>query len=169
MKKRYAGRIKFRYKLMVWRNGDLIYKFKRMRDLLVWRGQSILAYLLSQGAVGTPTSGWKFVVSSNETAPDMGDDSGDPLNNEFNPTLADPVDVTYEFEPETKPSGGYQTFATLNIKALATITTSGTLRKIGLIDSGTPPNQYIIVEDAVVPIDVNVNDKIDIVYFIQLG
>ena len=99
MKQRYAGRIKFMYKLEIIRNGDIIYRFKRKRDLLVWRGQSILAYLLSQGAVGTSTSAWKFVISANEDSPDMGDDSGDPLNNEFNPTLGDPVDVTYEFEP----------------------------------------------------------------------
>jgi len=169
MKQRYAGRIKFMYKLEIIRNGDIIYRFKRKRDLLVWRGQSILAYLLSQGAVGTSTSAWKFVISANEDSPDMGDDSGDPLNNEFNPTLGDPVDVTYEFEPDQKPSGGYQTFATLNIKAEATVNTDGTLRKIGLIDSGTPPNQHIIVEDAVVPQNVYVNDKVNVTYFLQLG
>jgi len=162
-------RIKPRYEIRVKRNGHEVYRFKRTRDLLVWRGQSILAYLLSQGAVGTPTSAWKIVISSNDTNPDMGDDSGDPLNNEFNPTLGDPVDAQYDFIPTTKPSGAYQTFATLTIYGTVTVTTADTLRKIGIIDSGTPPDQHIIIEDAVVPFDVNANDNVEVYYYIQLG
>jgi len=162
-------RLKPRYEIKIIRNGIEVYRFKRKRDLLVWRGQSIIAYLLSQGAVGTPTSTWKLVASSNEDNPDMGDDSGDPLNNEFYPTLGTPATVSYDFEPSEKTSGSYQIIATLKIYGTITASTSGTLRKIGIIDSGTPPNQRIIIEDAVVPASVNQNDQIQITYYIQLG
>jgi len=167
--KRARLRLKPRYEIRIKRNGVEVYRFKRTRDLLVWRGQSIIAYLLSQGAVGTPTSAWKLVASSNESSPDMGDDSGNPLNNEFYPTLGTPTTVSYAFEPSEKTSGSYQIIATLKIYGTITATTSGTLRKIGIIDSGTPPNQRIIIEDAVIPVTINTNDQIEITYYIQLG
>lgn len=151
------------------RNGETIKDIKRKRDLLVWRGQSILAYLISQGAVGSSTSAWKVVASNNNESPDMGDDSGDPLNNEFDSVLGTPVAVTWTFEPETKPSGGYQTFGQITAKGTVIITTSGTVRKIGIIDSTASPNCRIIVEDAVVPQAVLEEDEIEIWYFAQLG
>jgi len=163
------SRIKPMYRIEIIRNGVPIYKFKRKRDLVVWRGQSVLAYLLSQGAVGTSTAEWRVIASSNAIMPDMGDDSGDPEANEFNPTIGTPVAVTYEFEPDVKPSGAYQTFGQLTIKGTITVTANATLRKIGIIDQVAVPNRHIIVEDAVVPQDVLINDQIEIWYFIQLG
>lgn len=166
---RRVCKIKPMYRIRVIRNGKCIYSFKRSRDLIVWRGQSVLANLLSQGAVGTDTNTWKVIASSNIIMPDMGDDSGDPEANEFNPVIGTPVEVTYNFEPTVKPSGGYQTFGQLTIKGTITATENGTIRKIGIIDNMATPNRNIIVEDAVVPADVVANDQIEIWYFMQLG
>jgi hypothetical protein len=166
---RIRRRLKPRVEIRIIRNGEIIYEYKRKRDLLVWRGQSIFAYLLSQGNVGTSTSEWKAVASENDTMPDMGDDSGDPLNNEFYPVIGSPVSVTYTFEPDVKPSGGFQTMAELIIEGTVTSDGSKTLRKIGIIDSNTSPNQHIIFEDAVLPRSVVNGDKIYIRYTIPLG
>lgn len=170
----YAGnkhttRIKAKIKLTVIRNGEIIHQFKRKRDLLVWRGQMILAYLLSQGAVGTATASWKILASENSNTPDMSDDSGNPETNEFNPLIGTPVTVTYDFNPTVKQSGGYQTYADLMIKATIISDGSKTLRKIGIIDTVAVPDRHIVVADSVVPFNVVLNDEIDIQYTVQLG
>lgn len=162
-------RIKPKIEIKVRRNGIKIHHYKRKRDLLLWRGQMILAYLLSQGAVGTATASWKVVASENSTAPDMGDDSGNPEANEFNPLIGTPVDATYDINPTVKPSGGYQTYADITISGTIVSDGSKTLRKIGIIDTVAVPNRNIIVADAVVPFDVILNDEIEVVYTIQLG
>ena len=161
-------RIKFMYAYRIIRNGEVVKEVKRQRDLLVWRGQMVLAYLLSQSAVGTSTSTWKAVVSSNSTTPDMGDDSGNPESNEFSPTLGTPATVTYSFEPTNKSSGAMQNYSHLKITGSITLTSSGTLRKIGIIDNVATPNRHIIVEDAVVPVTVYVSDVIEVEYWIPL-
>ena len=162
-------RIKPKWAILVRRNGELIHKEERIRDLLVWRGQSIFCNLLSQGAVGTATDTWYAVASENSTAPDMGDDSGDPDANEFNPLIGTPVAVTYTFEPDVKPSGLYQTIAVLTIKGTVISDGSKTLRKIGIRDSVAIPNRHIIVEDSLVPFDVILNDEIEVRYTVQFG
>lgn len=162
-------RLKALYILEIKRAGESVYRFKRQRDLIVWRGQSVLANLLSQGAVGTATASWKVVASENSNAPDMGDDSGNPEANEFNPLIGSAVSATYEFEPTVKPSGAYQTIATLYVRGSIPVTSSKTLRKIGIIDTVAVPNRHIIVEDAVVPVNVINGDTIEITYLIQLG
>jgi len=161
--------IKPKVQVNVKRNGKTIWKFKRKRDLLVWRGQSIFAYLLSQGNVGTSTGTWKVVASENNVMPDMSDDSGNPEENEFYPLIGTPANVTYDFEPAVKPSGAFQTYAVLTIKGTVVSDGNKTLRKIGIIDSVSPPNRHIIIEDMVVPRDVITNDEIEIIYTIQFG
>jgi len=162
-------KIKPMWSLMIHRNGDLIYHKKRIRDLFVWRGQSIFAYLLSQGVVGTATSTWYVVASENANAPDMGDDSGNPDANEFSPLIGTPVAVTYEFEPTVKPSGWGQTYALITIKGTVTSDGSKTLRKIGIRDNVAIPNRHIVCEDSVVPFSVILNDTIEISYMVRLG
>jgi hypothetical protein len=161
--------MKLRYMVRLIRGGDVVYQKKRTRDLLVWRGQSVLAYLISQGAVGTSTSVWKVIASSNNTTPNMSDDSGNPEANEFSPSIGTPIAVSYTFEPTNKPSATSQVLATLKIQG--TIISSGisTLRKIGIIDNVATPNRHIIVEDAVIPVEVITNDELEITYFIPLG
>jgi len=166
---RMIRRLKPRYELRVIRNGVEIYKFKRKRDLLVYCGQMIFAYLLSQGNVGTATSTWQVVASENDVMPDMGDDSGNPLANEFNPQIGSPVNVSYDYNPDVKPSGGYQTHFDLIIYGTVISDGSKTLRKIGIIDTVAVPNKHIVFEDAVVPKDVILNDEIYIRYTIPLG
>lgn len=161
-------RLRILYKLTIWRNGQPIKRFKRTRDLLVWRGQMVLASLLSQGALGTTTSTWQLVASSNSNAPNMSDDSGNPDANEFNPLLGSAVNVSYDFDPSQKPSGEYQAFAQLIMYGTITITSAGTLRKIGIRDTVSTPNRHIIVEDRVVDQSVQVNDQIEIYYWLQL-
>jgi len=165
---RITRRLKGRFELRIIRNGETIYRFKRTRDLLVWRGQMIFAYLLSQGAVGTSTDTWQVIASENNVSPDMGDDSGEPLNNEFNPVIGSPVNVSYDFNPTIKPSAGYQTQADLIIYGTVISDRNATLRKIGIIDDVSPPNQHIIFEDAIVPRDVLENDEIYIQYTVPL-
>lgn len=166
---RIRTRMKPNLLIVISKDGKEIYRYKRKRDLLVWRGQCVMAYLLSQGSVGTSTSVWKAVASENSTMPDMGDDSGNPLNNEFYPIIGSPVNVTYSFQPTVKPSAGYQTIAELIIEATVISNGQKTLRKVGIIDSNNPPNQNIIFEDAVVPRSVSYNDQIYIRYTIPLG
>jgi len=162
-------RIKPRIEVTVRRNGVVIHRYRRKRDLLVWRGQSVLAYLLSQGAVGTATASWKAIASENNTAPDMADDSGNPEANEFNPLIGTTVAVTYTFYPDVKISGGYQTYADIIISGTVISDGNKTLRKIGIIDTVAVPNRHIIVEDSVVPFNVILNDEIEITYTAQLG
>lgn len=166
---RIPRRFKPKLFIRITRNGNKVFEFKKKRDLLVWRGQMVLAYLISQGAKGTATSSWKAVASENQTLPDMGDDSGNPLENEFNPLIGSPVNVSYDFIPDVKPSGGYQTMAELIIEATVTSDGSKTLRKVGVIDTVATPNQHIIFEDAVIPYNVVLNDQIYIRYTIPLG
>jgi len=166
---RYIQRIKPKWELKVIRNGHVVYHKKRTRDLLVWRGQSILAYLVTQGAKGTETGIWKVVASENSVAPDMGDDSGNPENNEFSPLIGTPVEVTYDFQPTVKPSGSYQTYAEISFEGTVTSDGNKTIRKIGVIDDIAPPNRNIFCEDSVVPYSVILNDEIFIRYVIQLG
>jgi hypothetical protein len=167
------GLLPYTVYVIVHRNGNIVYrrktKWRFYKDLLVWRGQMVLAYLLSQGALGTSTSIWKIVASENSNAPDMSDDSGEPLANEFNPIIGTPVEVTYDIEPEVKVQGGYQTYAELRIKATITSDGTKTLRKIGIIDSNAIPAQNIITEDYVTPCNVVLNDEIEIIYAIRLG
>lgn len=162
-------RMKGKLELRVIRNGETIHSFKRKRDLLVWRGQSIFAYLLSQGAVGTDTDSWFVIASENDVMPDMGDDSGDPEENEFDPVIGTPVGVGYDFNPTVKPSGAYQTFADIIIDGTVISDGSKTLRKVGIIDGITPPNKHIVFEDSVIPFNVIEDDEIYIRYTIQLG
>jgi len=162
-------RIKPRVEVEIIRNGKTIWKFKRKRDLLVWRGQMILAYLLSQGAIGTPTDTWLAVASENDVLPDMSDDSGDPELNEFYPLVGTSVAVSYTFAPDVKPSGAYQVYATLTIEGTVISTGNKTLRKVGIIDSVPVANRHIIVEDSVVPQTVILNDQILVRYIIQFG
>ena len=166
---RTRRRLKPKVHVIVMRNGDKIYEYRRKRDLFVWRGQSIFAYLLSQGDKGTSTGTWRVVASENNTIPDMGDDSGDPVNNEFSPIIGSLVNVAYDFQPTVKPSGGYQTYADLIIDGTVTVTGSATLRKIGVIDDVATPNQNIVFEDSVIPVAVIANDTIYIRYTIQFG
>jgi hypothetical protein len=151
------------------RKGKVIGIYSKDEDLLVWRGQTILAYLLTQGSLGTATSSWKIVASENSNAPDMGDDSGEPLANEFNPVIGTPVTVTYDFQPEVKVQGGYQTFAEITISGTVISDGSKTLRKIGIIDNNAVPSQNIIIEDSLVSANVILNDEIEINYTIRLG
>lgn len=162
-------RIKPKVQVNIKRNGEVIWSFKRKRDLLVWRGQSVIAYLLSQGNVGTSTSQWKVVASENSTMPDMSDDSGNPEQNEFYPLIGSPANVTFIFEPTVKPSGAFQTYATITIKGTVVSDGNKTLRKIGIIDSNPTPNRNIIIEDMVIPRNVQTNDEIEIIYTVQLG
>ena len=166
---RALRRIKPRIHITIWRNGDKVLEFKRRRDLFVWRGQSIFAYLLSQGAVGTGTGTWRVIASENDTMPDMGDDSGDPMANEFSPMIGSVVNVTYEFQPTVKPSGMAQARADLIISGTVISDGSKTLRKVGVIDDVATPNQHIIFEDSVVPFNVILNDEIDIRYTVPFG
>ena len=129
----------------------------------------VIANLLSQGALGTSTGTWRAVASENDTMPDMGDDSGDPINNEFSPLIGSLVDVTYDFNPTVKPSGGYQTIGDLMIEGTVVSDGSKTLRKIGIIDNVAVPNQNIIFEDAVIPKDVVLNDEILVRYTMPIG
>jgi hypothetical protein len=153
------------YQLRIIRDGMPIYAVRRKRDLLVWRGQSILAYLLSQGAVGTNTNTWKMIISSNNDTPNMNDDSGDPEANEFSPVIGTPQAVTYTFEPTVKPNANMQTYAQLKLQASITVTSNTTVRKMGIIDSIDLPNRHIIVEDAVVPVAVLTGDIVEVTYF----
>jgi hypothetical protein len=164
-----AKRFKLMYEYKLIRNGVTIKQVKRTRDLLVWRGQSVLAGLLSQGAVGTAASVWKVAVSSNSTTPNMNDDSGNPLANEFSPSLGTPVAVDYAFIPADKSNSNWQTIATLTIHGAITITTSSTIRKIGIIDSVAPNNCHIVVEDEVVDVATLINDVCDVTYILQIG
>jgi len=166
---RTIRRLKPKVEIRIIRNGETIYKYKRRRDLFVWRGQMIFAYLLSQGAVGTSTGTWQVVASENDVMPDVGDDSGDPLNNEFNPVIGSPVNVTYDFNPTIKPSGFYQVISDLIVYGTVITDRDATLRKVGVIDNLSPPNQHIIFEDAVVPRDILNGDELFIRYVIQLG
>ena len=166
---RYITKIKPKWEVKIIRSGDVVYHKKRTRDLLVWRGQTILAYLITQGAKGTATGTWKVIASENSDAPDMGDDSGDPEDNEFNPVIGTPVVVTYDFEPTIKPSGSYQTYAEIIFEGTVVSDGNKTLRKIGVIDSVALPNRHILTEDSVVPFPVVLNDDIFIRYVIQLG
>ena len=166
---RARKRIKPMVEIRIIRNGKTIYEYKRKRDLFVWRGQMIFAYLLSQGAVGTNTGTWQAIASENDVMPDVGDDSGDPLNNEFNPVIGSPVNVTYDFNPTIKPSGFYQVISDLIIYGTVTADRDATLRKVGIIDNLSPPNQHIIFEDAVVPRNILNGDEVFIRYTIQLG
>lgn len=173
------------------RGDDKVLEYRRKRDLFVWRGQMIFGYLLSMGKVGTNTPIWKTVASENDTIPDMGDDSGDPTNNEFSPLIGSLVNVSYDFNPIIKPSGGYQAYADLMIEATIISDGSKTLRKVGIIDEKGnsfavlplrrmfPAEQEdnihyrnggsIIFEDSVVPFPVILNDEIFIRYTVQLG
>jgi len=162
-------RLKGMYEITIVRNGEPIYHFKRKRDLLVWRGQMVFANLLSQSAIGTATNTWKAIASENNVMPDMGDDSGDPEANEFLPMIGLLVDVTYEFQPDVKPSGAYQTIGDIIIKGTVISDGVKTLRKIGIIDTVVTPNRNIIFEDAVVPYNTILNDEIRIQYTIPLG
>ena len=166
---RAIRRLKPKVEIQIKRNGKTVYKYRRKRDLFVWRGQMIFAYLLSQGNVGTETGTWQVVASENDVMPDVGDDSGNPLNNEFNPVIGTPVNVSYDFNPTIKPSGFYQVISDLIIYGTVTVDRDATLRKVGVIDDLSPPNQHIIFEDAVVPRNVLTNDEIVIRYTIQLG
>ena len=166
---RAIRRLKPKVEIRIIRNGKTIYKYRRKRDLFVWRGQMIFAYLLSQGNIGTETGTWQVVASENDVMPDIGDDSGDPLNNEFNPVIGTPTNVSYDFNPTIKPSGFYQVISDLIIYGTVTVDRDATLRKVGIIDDLSPPNQHIIFEDAVVPRNVLTNDEIVIRYTIQLG
>jgi hypothetical protein len=161
--------IKPKYEVKVIRNGEQVYHVKRTRDLLVWRGEMVLANLLSQGAVGTDTADWKVLASENDTVPDMGDDSGNPELNEFSPLIGTPVSVSYDFTPTVKVSGGYQTISELTIRGIVVSDGSKTVRKIGIIDTVSTPNRNIIVEDSVVPFNVVLNDQIQIIYTIPMG
>lgn len=161
--------IKGMLEVRIIRNGVMIHKTKRGEDLLVYRGQMIFAYLLSQGALGTSTSGWQVVASEKSVIPDMGDDSGNPLANEFNPVIGSPVNVSYDFEPSVKPSGGYQAHSDLIIDGTVICDGFKTLRKIGIIDIVAVPNKHIIFEDAVVEFPLILNDEIYIRYTIPLG
>jgi len=126
----------------------------------------IFAYLLSQGNVGTLTATWQVVASENNTTPDMGDDSGNPLENEFSPVIGSPVSVSYDYNPDVKPSGGGQTGFDLIIYGTVISDGSKTLRKIGIVDTIASPNKHIVFEDAVIPKDVILNDEIYIRYTI---
>jgi hypothetical protein len=130
---------------------------------------SVIAGLISQGEVGSDTSAWKVYVSGNTVTPNMGDDSGEPLTNELNPSLGTPQPVTWNFSPSEAVSGEAQLVGTLTLTGIVTVTTEGNIRKIGIIDSGTPPNQRIVVEDSVVPQSVIVGDNVEITYFLQFG
>lgn len=165
---RIIRRLKAILEFRIIRSGVTIFKYRRKRDLLVWRGQMIFAYLLSQGSVGTATSTWRAVASENDVMPNMADDSGNPLNNEFYPVIGSPTSVTYSFNPTVKPNAGYQTQAELIIEATVISDRNATLRKIGIIDMVEPPNQHIIFEDAVVPRNIQTNDEIYIRYTIPL-
>ena len=166
---RWLRRIKPKVELKIFRNGKKIHHFKRVRDLHVYRGQSIFANLLSQGAVGTATAEWRAIASENDVMPDMSDNSGDPEANEFSPLIGTPVAVTYIFEPDISPSGAYQTYATLTIEGTVISDRSATLRKIGIIDQVAIPDRNIVVEDMVIPYDVIENDEIFIRYVVQFG
>lgn len=168
MKKQYAGRLKIMYEVEVYRNGKRIYHQKPKRDLQVWRGQSVIAGLLSQGAVGTDTATWYIVLSSNSTMPNMNDDSGDPEANEFSPTIGTKVSASYEFTPTDKTNSGYQVLAQLKIYGQINITGNATLRKIGIIDNVATPNRNIVVEDAVIPVDLHNGDTVKTNYFIYM-
>lgn len=164
-----ALRIKARYTITCRRNGEEVFRFKRTRDLLVWRGQSVLANLLSQGNVGTATSEWKAIASENNTPPNMSDDSGEPETHEFYPVIGTPVSVTYEFSPTIIPIGNAQTPSELIIKGTVISNGEKTLRKIGIIDSNDYPNRNIIIEDFVPIRPVITNEEIDIEYMFPLG
>jgi hypothetical protein len=157
------------YQYRIIRNGVEVIRRKRKRDLLVWRGLSVLADLISQGALGSDTSAWKVVVSGNETSPNMGDDSGVPLSTEFNPSLGTPSLVSWYFYPEDKVDGNAQVIATLTLTGTVEILTGGTIHKLGVIDSNVS-HQNIIVEDATNGLDtVVVGDLVEVTYFMQLG
>ena len=166
---RMTRRIKGMVEIRIVRNGHEIFRFKRKRDLFVWRGQMVFVYLLSQGNIGTETSAWYVLASENSTAPNMGDDSQTPDATEFDPLIGSPVSVTYDFDPSVKPSGGYQTYADLIIDGTVISNGSKTLRKVGLIDKIGGVYTNIIFEDAVVDKSVILNDEIYIRYTIQLG
>lgn len=162
-------RIKPKWELKIYRSGELVYWDKRYRDLYLWRGQMIFAYLLSQGAVGSSTGIFRMIVSENEDIPNMGDDSGNPEANEFNPLIGTPVNALFDFEPTIKPNSYYQTYATLKIYGTVISDGSKTVRKMGIIDSKAIPNRGIIVADSVVPVGVILNDELYIQYTIQFG
>ena len=171
--KRYTGSIGFgrrkaKYTLTVVRSGETIYHFKQVRDLLVWRGQSILAFLISQESVGTSTTVWKCIASENNDEPNMGDDSGNPEANEFSPMIGSLADVTYEFNPSVKPNANVQTNAELVIEGTVISDGSKTLRKIGVIDTVATPERHIIFEDRTVETDVVSGDEIKIRYTLPL-
>jgi hypothetical protein len=157
------------YQLEIIRNGETIKKIRRKRDLLTWRGQMVLANLLSQGAVGTATSTWYIVVSGNTTTPNMNDDSGDPEATEFSPLRGVSVTVSYAFSPSQKPNSNAQTYATFTVTGTVTVTSAGNVTKIGIRDNVATPNRHIIVEDAVVPQAVLVDDLCAVTYFLQMG
>jgi hypothetical protein len=156
-------------KVIVKRNGKEIGIYAKDEDLLVWRGQMCLAYLLSQGQVGSITSSLKIVASSNSNAPNMNDDSGDPLNNEFNPLVGIPVDATYDLNPTEPVSSVYQNYAELMIKGTIISDGSHVLRKTGIIDSNSTPSQNIVLEDWIPDFNVILNDELDFIYTIRLG
>jgi len=161
--------IKAMLEIIIRRNGEKVYHYKRKRDLHVWKGQSIYANLISQGAVGTSTAEWRVIASENNVSPDMGDDSGNPEANEFNPLIGTPVAVVYGFNPTIKPSGGYQSFADLQMEGTVISDGSKTLRKVGIIDMVAVPNRNIVFEDMVIPKDVVLNDEVLIRYIQQFG
>jgi hypothetical protein len=130
---------------------------------------SVVANLISQGSVGSSTAAWMVFVSGNTVTPNMGDDSGDPLNTELSPSLGTPASITWTFSPEAKVSGEAQLVGTLSLVGTVTISSEGNIRKIGIIDSNTSPNQRLIVEDAVVSQSVIVGDNVEITYFMQFG
>jgi hypothetical protein len=130
---------------------------------------SVLANLISQGSVGSSTTTWKVFVSGNTVTPNMGDDSGDPLNNELSPSLGTPASITWSFSPANKVSGEAQLVGTLSLVGTVTISTEGNIRKIGIIDSGSSPNQRLVVEDAVVSQAVIIGDNVEVTYFMQFG
>lgn len=155
--------------LCIVRNGIEIKRIKRKRDLLTWRGMDVMVGLLSQGAVGHVSGVWKAYVSGNTVTPNMGDDSGDPFNNELDPLLGDIATMTWSFSPSTKVTGETQLVGSVILTGIVNITLAGNIRKIGIVGSSGVSSYYIIVEDAVISQLVIIGDNIEITYFLQLG
>jgi len=161
--------IRPRYGFKVIRGGEVVYRRWEGADLLVWRGQMSLAYLISQGSTGSAVGAFMLVASENDTMPDMGHDSGDPEANEFSPVIGTPITGTWWFEPTVKPTGQYQLSGWLFYEGDVVADRDCTLRKMGIIDTTPTPNRRIITEDRVVDVPILLNDLIRIRYFFPLG
>jgi len=161
--------IRPRYGFKVIRGGEVVYRRWEGADLLVWRGQMSLAYLISQGSTGSAVGAFMLVASENSDMPDMGHDSGNPEANEFSPIIGTPITGTWWFDPTVKPTGQYQLSGWLYYEGDVVADRDCTLRKMGIIDTTPTPNRRIITEDRVVDVPILLNDLIRIRYFFPLG